>query len=179
MLKLPNWLILVGTNRNAGKTSLACQIVEKYKSQGITAIKVSPHFHELDRDDDIISQTSNFVIVKEQKKGTGKDSSRMLDAGADEVFYVQVWDQNLEAAFTELMKHINPHNAVVCESGWMRNLVEPAVFFILKRKNGSDTKESITKMGKLANGLITFDGNNFDNNLETLRLEENCWSYSN
>ena len=104
MMKLPNWLILVGTNRNAGKTSLACKVIEDHRSQGITAIKISPHFHPVEENDNVISRTNNYVIIKEEKKGTGKDSSRMLDAGASEVFYIQVWDNNLNEAIKELME---------------------------------------------------------------------------
>ncbi len=176
MLKLPNALIIVGTNRNAGKTTLACDIIRRFSSpEKITGIKISPHFHELDDDAIIVEKNEDFVIVKESKQGTVKDSSRMLDAGAHEVYYIQVWDMNIEKAFRTLIKHIDNSSPLVCESGWLRTVVEPGLFLILNRKGNTDIKESISEYKKLPHHWIEFDGKGSDKGLEKITLENNSW----
>lgn len=176
MLKLPNALIIVGTNRNAGKTTLACDIISKFSSpENITGIKISPHFHPLDDDALIVEKNKDFVIVRESKQGTEKDSSRMLDAGANEVYYIQVWDRNIEKAFRSLIEHIDSSTPLVCESGWLRTVVEPGLFLILNRKGNTDIKESISEYKKLPHQWVEFDGEGFDNGMEKITLENNSW----
>jgi molybdopterin-guanine dinucleotide biosynthesis protein len=78
----PKWLIIVGTNQNAGKTTFATKVIKKFSDKyPITAIKISPHFHPLDVDACILARTGNYVIIREHKTGSGKDSARMLKSG--------------------------------------------------------------------------------------------------
>ncbi len=176
MLRLPNWLIVYGTNRNAGKTTLITRIIRRFHSEiTVCAIKISPHFHHLEEDAVILAKTDDFVIVKEVKPSTGKDSSRMLDAGADLVLYVQVWDNNLDRILPTIIENIIPGSVVICESGWVRNLVEPGVFLILNRKDEPEMKENVAKFKPLADRWIEFDGENFDFNPEDLSFENGKW----
>ncbi len=163
MIKKERFLIIVGTNRNAGKTTFGCSLIAQHSaSHLITGIKISPHFHPLEKDDKIIEKTSGYVIVEETKKGSGKDSSRMLDAGAGKVFYIQVWDENLENAMKALMPYIDPQSFVIIESGWARTIFQPGVFLILNRKDDPITKTSIEAYKSKADLWINFDGHNFD-----------------
>jgi hypothetical protein len=163
MRKLPHWIIIYGTDRNSGKTSLIEKIISRFHSNiPICAVKISPHFHSLAENTIVVHQTDQSLIVREHFSGTGKDSSRMLDAGAELVFYVQVWDENLDAILPELMRLIPEDHAVICESGWARNLVEPGLFLILHRKGNKKIKESAEKFKDLADAWIEFDGQDFD-----------------
>lgn len=176
MMHLPNWLILVGTNRNAGKTTLACNIITGFSKEiPVTGIKISPHFHGLEENDRIISRGDEFTIVEETRAHTNKDSSRMLTAGADRVFYIQAWDNNLEKAVRELLDHIDPISPVICESGWIRNFIEPGIFLILSGVENTDTKGSILKLEGLDHHRVKFDGKGFDLDLDTLSFTGNRW----
>jgi hypothetical protein len=176
MILLPNWLIVYGTNRNAGKTTLITRIIGLFHQQiPICALKISPHFHEIEEDSVIIAKTDDFVIVKETRSSTGKDSSRMLDAGADLVVYVQVWDNHLEKVLPLILDALIPGSAVICESGWARNIVEPGIFLVLNRKDESVIKESAAKFKSLADRWIEFDGRDFDFNPEELKFENGAW----
>jgi hypothetical protein len=176
MIKLPNWLIVYGTNRNAGKTTLITRIIQRFHAEiPVCAIKISPHFHNLDPDDVILARTDDYAIVKEVRTATGKDSSRMLGAGAEVVLYVQVWDNNLERVLPLIIDNLTPGSAVVCESGWARNLVEPGVFLILNRKDEPAIKENASKFKPLADRWIEFDGEDFDYNLADLKFENGNW----
>jgi len=177
MHHLPNFLILVGTNRNAGKTTLACNIISKFSiNNKVVGLKISPHFHELDESEEIISRSGQFVIVEETRTDTEKDSSRMLNAGASKVFYLQVWDENLAPALDALFKLLDPDALVVCESGWVRNIVKPGLFLILNRMGDDDRKATINKYKNLADAWIDFDGENFDFDVDLLSIQDGKWN---
>lgn len=176
MIRLPNWLIVYGTNRNAGKTTLITRIISRIHGEvPICAIKISPHFHKIEEDAVIIAKTDDFVIVKEVRPNTGKDSSRMLDAGADLVLYIQVWDNNLEKVLPIIIDNLIPGSAVICESGWARNLVDPGLFLILNRTGEPSVKESASKFKPLADRWIEFDGEDFDFSPGALKFENGNW----
>ena len=46
MVTIPNLLLIAGTGTKSGKTSMACRIIEQFPELKITAIKITPHFHE-------------------------------------------------------------------------------------------------------------------------------------
>jgi hypothetical protein len=99
----------------------------------------------------------------------------MLDAGADLVLYVQVWDNNLDRVLPIIIENIIPGSAVICESGWARNLVEPGAFLILNRKDEPEIKENVAKLKPLADRWIEFDGENFDFNPDDLIFKNGNW----
>ena len=73
----------------AGNTTLACRLITEFsKLFPVTAIKISPHFHESTPQLPEIASYEGFVIYEEILHDTGKDSSRFLDAGAKRVCLV-------------------------------------------------------------------------------------------
>ena len=92
-----HWLIIAGNGRNVGKTSLACSIInENSKKNTIIGLKFAPHFHPIEKNNKLIYKNANFTISEELNKEGSKDSSRMLAAGAQKVFYIQSLDDHLE-----------------------------------------------------------------------------------
>lgn len=176
MVKLSNWMIVYGTDRNSGKTTLITRIIKRFGPDiRITALKISPHFHPLEKDGQIIERTDHFAIVKEHDSTTGKDSSRMLEAGARQVFYIQVWDNDLESVLPRILELVKSCDAVICESGWMRNLIEPGLFFILNRKGNTDIKESLARLKPFADAFIEFDGVKFQFDIDRIIFENGNW----
>ena len=160
-------ILLSGAGQNVGKTTFACQLIKQLKTQTskVFAIKISPHFHDADPPKTIFS-SERFVLSLESEKETGKDTSRMLAAGADEVFFLQVNDEFLKEAFQYTMSFIPPETLVVIESGGLRELIKPALFFFAKRANESKMKEYAAKNMRLADRVIQFDGEAFDFQIE-------------
>ena len=68
-MKIPNLLLIAGTGTKSGKTSLACKIIEQFKNLNITAIKISPHFHETTDGLISISEGEGYAIYEETSKG--------------------------------------------------------------------------------------------------------------
>ncbi len=131
MYKVKNLLLIAGTGTKSGKTSLACKIIRQFQELKITAIKITPHFHETTPGLLMVTEKNGFAIYEETARDGFKDTSRMLYAGADKVYFAKVWDEVLPEAFGEIMKHVAPGTPVVCESPALRNFAEPGVFIIM------------------------------------------------
>jgi hypothetical protein len=131
MKNYPNILLVMGTGRNVGKTLSACNIIQKLSETHQTVgVKISPHFHELNSDLRYLHKSEELVIVEEQNI-TQKDSSRMLQAGAEKVFYVQVKNENLRDAFNIIFESVQPKQPVVVESGGLYDILEPGLLFFV------------------------------------------------
>ena len=99
MKNYPNILLIAGTGRNVGKTLLACEIIEHLSKTAILiGVKISHHFHPVEEGQKVIANTQDYLIIEESFI-TNKDSSRMKQAGADKVFYIQARQENLMDAF--------------------------------------------------------------------------------
>ncbi|RLD42445.1 MAG: hypothetical protein DRI86_11635 [Bacteroidetes bacterium] len=148
MKKAPKTIIISGTTRNVGKTTFACQLIEKYKSEGVTAIKISPHFHNLNSDADIIFSNNDFIIIKEHNFDGNKDSSRMLNAGAKEVFFIMTKDENLDEIVNYLFNIIDINTRIIIESAAIRRYIEPVFFYLLYNDEYSNIKHQNIDLDK-------------------------------
>ena len=173
----PNILLVSGNGRNSGKTTLACKIIERFsKDHEITGLKISPHFHPGQKNENIIANEVRYLILQELNNNSGKDSSRMLHSGAKEVYYMQVKDDSLNDAFNTLIKTMNKNSLIVCESGGLRRLINPGAFLLLTRNDTEELKAGVKDLIHLADNIIKFDGEGFDFDLEKLSVSENTWS---
>lgn len=140
-------LIIAGTGRNSGKTTLACTILAQAGRSDMVAIKISPHSHDPLPSSFPMHRGSGFGIYREYSTGGSKDTERMLDAGAAEAYYIEAGDESIMEAFGWLHAKIQSGVPVVCESPALRRYVEPGLFlvadsnFVQKRKDLSDISE--------------------------------------
>lgn len=141
MIIIPNLLLIAGTGTKSGKTTIACTIIEQFKHLNITAIKISPHFHETTPGLQTIYEESGYSIYEETNRNATKDTSRMLNSGASRVYFAKVLDDRLKFVFDKILKLIPEGTPIVCESPALRNFIESGVFIIMssyttnKRKN--------------------------------------------
>ena len=176
MIKKANFLILSGNGRNTGKTSFVCRVIASVSKEiPLTAIKVSPHFHPDSKLSDAIYTDEHFIISLETDPWRHKDTSRMLSAGAKKVFYIEVKDDHLEDALKAIMPSIPSDTPVICESGGMRQLIEPSIFIMLNRTGREELKAGFKKLSPLANKIIMFDGSGFDVAPELIDFDGEEW----
>lgn len=155
MIIIPNLLLIAGTGTKSGKTTMACRIIEQFKLLNITAIKISPHFHETTPKLKAIHEEAGYSIYEEENRDSTKDTSRMLNSGASRVYFAKVLDDRLKFVFDKILKLIPEGAPIVCESPALRNLIEPGVFIIMssnttnKRKNISHLQQLPHVMFKL------------------------------
>jgi hypothetical protein len=141
---IPNLLLIAGTGTKSGKTTLACRIIKQFRALNITAIKISPHFHETTPGLKTIVEETGYAIYEETKPDSTKDTSRMLHSGASKVYFAKVLDDRLLFVFNKIKDLIPEGTPIVCESPALRNFIKPGVFIIMSSETIS-TRKDISK----------------------------------
>jgi hypothetical protein len=177
MLHYPNLLLVGGSNRNVGKTTLILNLIKKYKAQfSIIGLKVSSiqpgedQFHGTH-----LNLESNFEVYEETNKDGQKDTSKMLIAGAKKVYYIRSTDELIPQAFNSLQSKIPPNVMIICESISLRKHLIPGVFILIQDARSENIKQSFVELKSLANQVITTDGNEFDFDVESIIIEHQKW----
>ena len=153
MSVLTNLLIVAGTGRNSGKTTVACNIISRFSNLDITAVKISPHFHEPGKGLRLINNNRDYKIYLDTAQNSGKDSSRMLSSGASMAYFIQVHDQHLCKAFEALLDHTGSQKIMIVESPALRKCIEPGVFIIMDNPL-SENKKDLGRLREQADEII-------------------------
>jgi len=170
---------------NVGKTELARALLRKFgKSTDIIGIKVTTiraKDGQCPRGGQgcgvCSSLNGEFHITEEIKTDSGKDTDRLLAAGASRVFWLRVTKTHLKEGIAALLDIIG-HDAIsICESNSLRLVVEPGLFLMVKsqragfRDRGSEVwKDSARQVKKYADRIVVSDGNGFDLDLDRIKL---------
>ena len=173
---MPQLLLIAGTGRNTGKTTLACKIIQKFSpDKSIIALKITPHFHRNIQSGKIIINENDIYIAAETDSTTGKDSSLMFKAGAQQSYFAMATDVYLGEVIQNIIRLIPSDALLVCESGGLRDWVVPGVFLMMNRKDTEILKPGAEKLKTLADCLITFDGVKIDFEPDTIEITDNQW----
>ncbi len=156
-------LLIAGNGRNVGKTTLACRIIAHFSEKiPVTGLKISPHFHEYN-EAELIFKNEHCIILLESKNHE-KDSSRMLKAGADKVFFAMIKPEFLEDSVQKILEMLPP-NLVVCESGGLHEFVTTGIFLMVKRTGEEIVKSHLLKYEPI---IVNNDGKDFDFDIRRL-----------
>lgn len=124
-----NLVVIGGTGRNVGKTEFACRLIAKVSAEReVYGLKVSAifpdesscHGNHLDSDD-------SSRLYRENRITGSKDTSRMLAAGATEVYYIRGEEADILPHYQEFRSRIPKGAVVVCESNSLGHLVAPCL----------------------------------------------------
>jgi len=174
----PNLLIISGTGRKVGKTTLACTIIRDFaKTKNIIGLKITPHFHSSGDRPLLIFECESYRIFEEKSMNSGKDSARMLKAGATNVFYIEVRDDSLLNAFQHFVKLVKPAGPVICESPALRNHIRPGVFFLVENPVINKIKHSALKQKEIADQCFVLNKNTGFQIPENLSWNDKQWCY--
>ncbi|HLN53781.1 MAG TPA: hypothetical protein VK212_08730 [Lentimicrobium sp.] len=171
-----NLLIIGGSGRNVGKTSLALILFEKYKHFKMLGLKVSSHRknEENYHGAHTFYPADNYKIIQEQGIQPWKDTARMVNAGASSAYYIEAASDMISFAYNDFNQKYNPnHFPVICESRSLRKHIKPGAFILL-----IDTMDKISNDDINSADLIYRYKDGLDNlaNLATqIRLNENGW----
>ncbi len=179
MKVIPNLLLIAGTGRNTGKTTLACSIINKFSYNfQIIGLKISPHFHGGTDSLKTIVNDNNFNIYEETSTSTGKDSSLMLNVGAAKVFYIEVLDEYLKTAFEQFLNILPESYLLVCESPALRKYIQPGVFFIVDSERNKNKKKEVLQMRNVPNKWIDTGIEDISATVDSITIKDNTWKYS-
>ena len=169
--------------RGAGKTQLACAILEQFgKQESIIGIKVTTITK---RDGSCprgekgcgvcSSLKGDFLITSEQHAPPDKDTARLARSGASQVFWLRVMKNSLEDGFNALLDQINSKSPVLCESNSLRTVVEPGLFLLVKDGSDEPVKSSASAVEQYADRLINSDNGRLDINLPDITFMDGRW----
>ncbi len=176
MTTLPNWLLISGSGRNVGKTTLSCRIINEWSDLKPVAVKISSHLHPLPEDSEWILRGEDFSVIRETLISP-KDSSKMLQSGAEFSFYAQGPDYRLP----EILSALNTftHNRpVICESGGLRKLIIPGVYFLIK-DDSKTIKPGINSLEILADRILSPSDISNEEIEKNLLFKNNRWQIKN
>lgn len=178
MLEQAKLLLIGGATRNVGKTTFSCAVIKEFsKTHSIIALKIKTlyegddFFHGKDRN----PLTGNYRIIEEFDNRGSEDTMRMLKAGAKQVFRIKVKSEFIKNAFDELFQQIPENSFILCESNSLRNVLEPALFLMIKHKESNVIKPSAKKLEPLADKIIFTDGEKHDFNIDRITIENGQW----
>ena len=172
---LSNLLLIAATGSNVGKTTLATAILQNLgKTNNIIALKVSPHFHTIDGNRNILEQTENYMIVEEKDDVSGKDTSKLIRAGAGKAYLIHGKEEFVIDAFLKLFNSFPINQAVICESAGLAYHIKAGLLILLKR-DGYDKNNIIDQLKDKADIIISSDGQQFDRNITDIGFEDGRW----
>lgn len=184
MIRAPGMLMVGSAGRNAGKTEFVCSLLRRFGSQDdIAGIKVTT-VGRLDGSCPrggsgcgvCSSFEGRFSITEETDKGSGKDTARMLAAGARRVFWVRSLKAHLAEAVTALLDAIGDKAMLICESNRLRLACEPGLFIVLQHQNCDGWKSSAREVAEYVDRTVFFDGEEFDIDLSDIGIANGKWA---
>lgn len=137
MLNMPNMVMIGSFGRNSGKTTLATTLIKHWRNQwpvfGLKVVCVSEN-GECHRGragcGGCTGFTGGFVLQEEFGAAPGKDTSRLLHAGAKRVFLLKSKREALPQALRAFLQQVPTGVLIVCESNSLRKIVQPGVFLM-------------------------------------------------
>jgi hypothetical protein len=184
MTRLDGMLMIGSAGTNVGKTELACAILRKFSRSGeeIVGIKVTT-INEKDgqcpRGGEGCGVCSSlegvYLITQETDPTSGKDTARLLAAGAGRVYWLRVLRAHIEEGLAALLDAVGSDAISICESNSLRQVVEPSLFLVAERKGAKAWKPSALEVKKYADRIVVSDGSSFDFDIDRLALENGKW----
>ncbi len=163
-------MLMIGSaGRDVGKTEFACNLVRRLAAESpVVAAKVTTvhdNHGRCPRGGEgcgvCTSLTAPFEIVEERGGAPGKDTVRLLEAGARKVYWLRTRFEHLDAAAAHLLETIGPGRVCVCESNSLSRAVAPGLFVMLQKAGSDAAKRSAAEVRHLADIEIESDGIRF------------------
>ena len=183
MIRLENMLMIGSSGSNVGKTELACTLLRDFgKDRRIIGVKVTTI---TSKDGSCprggqgcgvcSSMDGAYRITRESTRSSGKDTGKLLAAGAYEVYWLRVMRAHLREGLAALLDTISCDTVVICESNSLRQVVEPGLFLVVENGDGKPWKTSAQQVRRHADGIIHSNGSRFDLDLKRIQLVGTRW----
>ncbi|MDX2511428.1 MAG: molybdenum cofactor guanylyltransferase [Desulfobacterales bacterium] len=185
MIRIPNMLLIGAAGRNVGKTELACALIAEHKKSaeiiGVKVTTIAEKGGKCPRGGEgcgvCASVKGTYEVSEEVSPPPGKDTGRMLAAGASKVFWLRVHREFLDQGLEELCSIIGNDNLMICESNSLRLKVEPGVFLMVKDKFSETFKPSAEEVKQFADRTVLFDGKIQDLEADEIKIINNGWGF--
>jgi len=147
-------IVIGGHARNVGKTSVGTAIVAAWPQYQWTAVKISSHWHEEEKNA-ADENAGNICRIDEELLSSGTDTGRYIAAGAARAFWVRVRQGRMQKAFPQLMPVLSSSSHVIIESNGIVRYVQPDLYLMVVRCGVADFKESALETLPLAHAVVS------------------------
>jgi hypothetical protein len=184
MKKLNKMLMIGSAGANVGKTELACAILRKFSRidpdiVGVKVTAINEKKGQCPRGGEGCGVCSSlddaFLITEETDTSSGKDTSRLLAAGAARVYWLRVLRSHIDQGLAALFEVLGTNVSSICESNSLRHVVEPGLFLVAESNSSGTWKPSALQVKKFADRIIVSNGGNFDFDIDDIKLENGRW----
>jgi molybdenum cofactor guanylyltransferase len=199
MIRLENMLMIGSSGSNAGKTELACALLRRFHRNhriiGVKVTTVAARDGSCPRGGQgcgVCSSLEGMYSITQESghdrtpmrspdaqrtsgPGAGKDTAKLLAAGAEAVYWLRVLRTHLQEGWAALSGTIDREAVVICESNSLRQIVEPGLFLMVENREHASWKSSAQQVRRHADCIVHSDGSRFDLDLERVRLAGTRW----
>src|SRR6266508_2297577 len=145
-VKRPIIVAVSGFSSNVGKTTLVCELLQRLP--GWEAIKLTRgHYRSCGRDpagccvSDLLREQPVIRSGREANYEVGKDTGRFWDAGAANVHWVIVKDDQVESGINQALACVQS-DGVIVEGNSLLDYVTPDLAIMCARSDGGKVKAS-------------------------------------
>ena len=173
ILKIEQMILIGSTGRNSGKTTLAVGLIRKWKNKlPIIALKITAIKEKNGKCPRgghgcgvCTNIKGNYELLEENDKTKNKDTSLLLKAGADKVYWLKCLETHMYDGIKQFMDEIPKNTLIICESNSLRNVVIPGSFIMLKNMESNEIKPSARKVIDKADVIVE---NDFENSIKNI-----------
>lgn len=177
MKDYPNILVIRGEGRNVGKTLLACNLISKFsRSQDITALKISYHMHSNLGEAKKLYASGDTILYQETDPCSGKDTGRMLAAGAVNAYLLQTTDLEIDKAINDFLSFVGTDTPILCESGKILAKSNVGVSLFVRQLNCQVCEIEKKIPNSFKDRIVNYTRNGFDINLNSIAVNMNGWT---
>lgn len=175
MITIGSLLLVGGTQKNCGKTTVACEIIKQFsKTHPVIGIKITLHPPDTNKPQ---NNKNNYTITEENRAGDATDTQRMLKAGAKKCFFIKCDENSILEAFLTVYNNYCNDQLIICESNTLRKYVEPSIFAIVTSKNTAKIKPSAQFLLHYADFTIDTDNQtSIINNIPAISVINKKWN---
>jgi hypothetical protein len=156
-------IIVGGHSRKVGKTAVTAALIAAFAEYRWAAIKISTHCHGR------LPHDKGCSIYEEHSREGLTDSSRFLAAGAGRSFWVQVQENQMEAAMPQLLPVLQSSPFLIIESNHILQYVPKDILIMVLKYDVADFKESARVILPKANAIVAINRNASSQGWEGLR----------
>lgn len=143
-------VIVGGAGRNVGKTECVCRLIAKTAvSLPVFGLKVSAIYPDetmFHGDHGAAGLVKD--IFEEHIRDSSKDTSRMLRAGAERVFFLCCENQDVYDEYQRFRAMVGDERVVICESNSLSDYVKPALHIVVVPREGEIKPRAVKKIAE-------------------------------
>jgi molybdenum cofactor guanylyltransferase len=181
--RLPGWLVIGATGRNSGKSDLACAVIARlhqaYPIVGVKVTTIAGEERTCPRGGEGCGACrgleGEFEIRDERGDQPGKDTTRMLEAGARHAFWVRSRSGGLRAALAALSPRLGRGTLVVAESNSLVAEAKPDLFLMVSPAGAIAVKPTARIVLPFAQRVVVSRDRAFDLDPRHLAVVDGEW----